>query len=175
MSIHDPGLLEEGLKHGELDLAAMLAPVPPGLAFQEIRNEPLVALLPRGHALAGRKSLKLARLARIPFILFEEGFALNEVILGVCAEEGIAPQVAARSGQVDFILELVAGGMGVAFLPLLFVQRRPHRLVCAVPLDEPKCNWRLVMPWRESGYLSHAAQAWLELAQEMMTATDPLE
>jgi DNA-binding transcriptional LysR family regulator len=167
MSVHGPGRLEELLNQGELDLAALLQPVPPGLAFQEMRNEPLVALLPRGHALAERKSLKLARLAHLPFILFEEGFALNEMILEVCAEKGIAPQVAARSGQVDFILELVAAGMGVAFLPQLFVQRRPHRSVCAVPLDEPKCNWRLVMAWRESGYLSHAAQAWLALAQEL--------
>jgi len=46
-----------------------------------------------------------------------EGFALNELILDACRSKRITPKIAARSGQVDFIFELVAAGVGIAFLP----------------------------------------------------------
>jgi DNA-binding transcriptional LysR family regulator len=35
-----------------------------------------------------------------------------------------------------------------------------------VPLDEPKCQWRIALAWRRGGYLSHAARAWLAHARE---------
>jgi DNA-binding transcriptional LysR family regulator len=35
-----------------------------------------------------------------------------------------------------------------------------------VPLDEPKCQWRIALAWRRGAYLSHAARAWLAHARE---------
>jgi DNA-binding transcriptional LysR family regulator len=166
LAVHDSKRLEESLRTGELDLAALVQPAPEGFDWQEVRTDPLVVLLPRGHAFAGRKAIKLERLAELPFILFEEGFALNEVILDACRNKGITPQIAARSGQVDFIFELVAAGAGIAFLPRVLGEQRPHRLVRCVPLDEPKCQWRIALAWRRGGYLSHAARAWLAHARE---------
>jgi DNA-binding transcriptional LysR family regulator len=166
LAVHDSKRLEESLRSGELDLAALVHPTPEGFDSQEVRTDPLVVLLPRAHALAGRKAVRLESLAALPFILFEEGFALNEVILDACRSKAIAPQIAARSGQVDFIFELVAAGAGIAFLPRVLAGQRPHRLVRCVPLDEPKCQWRIALAWRRGGSLSHAARAWLAHARE---------
>jgi hypothetical protein len=47
-------------------------------------------------------------LRNIPFILFESGFVLNKHIADGCKRQGFAPKIAARSSQVDFIVELVA-------------------------------------------------------------------
>ena len=166
LAVHDPKRLEEILRAGELDFAALVHPIPRDLDYQDVRTDPLVVLVPRDHALAGRKAVRVEKLAGFPFILFEEGFALNELILDACRSKRITPKIAARSGQVDFIFELVAAGVGIAFLPRVVAEQRPHRLVRRVPLDEPKCKWRIALAWRRGGYLSHAARAWLAHARE---------
>ncbi len=163
--------LGELLRAGELDLAALLHPIPKDFDWQDVRSEPLVALLPPDHALIRQKSLKLARLAAFPLILFEEGFAINKQILDACRHAGFTPKIAARSAQADFIFELVAAGVGIGFMPRVLAETRPHRSVRHVLLDEPKCVTRLALAWRRDGYLSHAARAWLTHAREEQTKT----
>ncbi|WP_033504656.1 LysR substrate-binding domain-containing protein, partial [Bifidobacterium longum] len=67
----------------------------------------------------------------------ERGFALNRVILDACQRAGFAPAIAARSGQIDFIVALVMAGMGVAFLPRLKANEERHAGVARVPLRDP--------------------------------------
>jgi DNA-binding transcriptional LysR family regulator len=168
LAVHGPRRLEETLRAGELDLAALVHPIPKDLDWQEVRADPLVVLLPRDHVFAGRKAIRLANLAELPFILFEEGLPLNELILDACRSKGIVPRIAARSGQVDFIFELVAAGAGIGFLPRVLAEQRPHRSVRCVLLDEPTCKWRIALAWRRGAYLAHAAHAWLAHAREQL-------
>jgi DNA-binding transcriptional LysR family regulator len=165
ISVHDSIRLEELLRAGDIDLGLMVHPVSQEFAWQDVRTDPLVALMPPHHPLAGRKSISLARLSEFPFILFEEGFPLNKVILDACRDKGITPKIVARSSQVDFIFELVAADIGIAFLPRLVVERRPHRSVRRVLLADAKCKWRMSLAWRRGAYLSQAAQAWLAHAR----------
>lgn len=158
--------LEELLATGEVELAASLLPVADDLDWQEVRRDPLAALLPAGHPLAARQAVTLDELRATPFILFESGFALNQVILDACGRRGFTPKVAARSAQIDFIIELVAAGVGVAFLPRLIAEQRAAPSVHRVLLDEPHTEWRLALSWRREGFLSPAARAWLALERE---------
>jgi DNA-binding transcriptional LysR family regulator len=158
--------LGERLRAGELDLALLAHPISRDFDSQDVRDEPLVVLLPPDHALADRKAISLARLAKFPFVLFEEGFALNDVILDACRDRGITPKIAARSSQVDFILELVAAGVGIAFLPRVIAEKHSHRSVRRALVDDPKSRWRIALAWRRDGYLSHAARAWLAHTRE---------
>ncbi|WP_027176936.1 LysR family transcriptional regulator [Desulfovibrio aminophilus] len=163
---HGSKRLEELLRAGEVDLAASLLPVPEEFEWQDVRAEPLVALLPGGHALTGREAVSLQELAHEPFILFEEGFLLNQVILDACSRRGFRPLVAARSGQIDFIVSLVKAGLGIALLPRLMAEQRRQEGVRHVLLDEPDTLWHMALLWRRGGYLPHAARVWLELARE---------
>ncbi|MDR3641933.1 MAG: LysR family transcriptional regulator [Humidesulfovibrio sp.] len=163
---HGSKRLEELLRAGEVDLAASLTPVSEEFEWQDVRAEPLVALLPSGHPLAGRSSLRILDLASEPFILFDEGFLLNKIIMDSCARHGFQPSVAARSGQIDFIVGLVKAGLGIALLPRLMAEQRQQPGLHFVPLNEPDTVWHMALLWRKGGYLSHAAQAWLALARE---------
>ncbi|GAB6126181.1 LysR family transcriptional regulator [Humidesulfovibrio idahonensis] len=163
---HGSKRLEELLRAGEVDLAASLMPVPEEFDWQDVRAEPLVALLPASHPLASRPSLRLQDLAKEPFILFDEGFLLNKIILDCCARRGFTPTIAARSGQIDFITGLVAAGLGIALLPRLMAEQRRQPGLGFILLDEPDMVWHMALLWRKGGYLSHAAQAWLALAKE---------
>lgn len=163
---HGSDKLEETLRSGEIDFAGALLPTPAEFDHVPVRSEPLHALLPSAHALARQRSLHMAQLADTPFILFEPGFSLHRIILDTCRRSGFEPDVVARSSQLDFMVELVAAGLGVAFLPRMIARERAHKGVRTVLLDEPGTSWDMAMVWRRGGYLSAAAKAWLELVRQ---------
>jgi DNA-binding transcriptional LysR family regulator len=159
--------LLECLESGELDVAALLKQKPYNEAFdyQDVRIEPLVVVMPEHHPLSARKSVDFADLADAPFILFEAGFALNAVIQAACDKKGVTPKVTARSGQIDFIVDLVSAGLGVAFLPRMLAQKHQHDGIRLVALDEVDTDWHIALAWRKNAHLSPAAGAWLEVAR----------
>lgn len=163
--------LRECLEAGEVDLAALLLPIDEGFEYQPVRNEPLMAVLPISHPLAQRKRIDFSDLADSPFILFEAGFALNAKILAACERKGVQPRVAARSGQIDFIVDLVSAGLGAAFLPRMLAHKHQHPGIALIPLDEPHTDWHIALAWRASAHLPPAARAWLELAKESQRST----
>lgn len=158
---HGSARLEEILRLGEIDFAGSLLPISDDFEWIEVRREPLVALLPPKHRLARRAIVKMEDLREEPFILYESGFALNRIILGACRRAGFEPKVAARSSQIDFIIELAAAGLGIALVPVLMDERRSATGHASIPLDEPQTDWRMALVWRRDAYLSDAIQAWL--------------
>lgn len=158
--------LEELLRNGEIDMGATLAPVPEDLEWRQIVDEPLVALLPKGHALAGRETVKFKELAVSPFILFERGFVLNRIVDKASRKRGIELNVATRGAHADFIIALVSAGLGVSLLPRLEVASRSNLSVETALIDEKDLRWRLGVMWRRSGVLSPAASRWLDLVSE---------
>jgi len=172
---HGSKRLEEMLLEGEVELAASLLPAKDGFDAQPVKREPLMVVLPKSHPLAGEARIGIAALVRSPFILFEGGFALNQVLEDACARNGFAPQVAARSGQIDFIVELAGAGLGVAFLPRTIAEQRRTPAVALTLLDEPGTEWHMAIVWRQGSYLSHAARAWLDLTREVYGAGGSVE
>jgi DNA-binding transcriptional LysR family regulator len=170
---HNSRRLEEILRSGEIDIATALLPVSEEFVWQDITREPLVALLPAEHALARKTSTNLANLKGLPFVLFETGFALNRIILNACRRRGFTPTVAARSSQIEFIVELAAAGLGVAFLPRRIAEQRRHPALALVLLAEPHTEWHAAMIWRRNAYLSHAAKAWLAISREVLREKSP--
>lgn len=163
---HGSSRLEEVLRAGEIDLAGSLLPVSEEFDWQDVRREPLVALMASDHPLAKAGPIAIDRLRDMPFILFEGGFALNRVILEACRRRGFDPQVAVRSSQVDFIVELAAAGLGVAFLPRMMAQEQHRHAVGQALLAHDDTDWHMAMVWRRNAYLPHAARAWLACVRE---------
>ena len=155
--------LEPMVLSGDLDLAVTLLPVPPNFSWLQIRDEPLMVIMPPDHPLADRKRLKMDELADNAFIGFEQGFLLNDRIKAVCRQRGLKLNECLRSGQLDFIMTLVATGIGVALLPRLELERRELPNIHIALLDEEELRWRAAFVWRRGAVLSSAAQAWLKL------------
>ena len=153
------------VRSGDLELAATLFLQAEELDWQDVRREPLVVVLAADHPYARASSTDFTRLKDLPFLLFAEGFAINRVILQACRRHGFEPAIAAQSSQVDFLVELAASGLGVAFLPQSLAEHARSARVGTLLLTEPETEWRLTMIWRRGAYLSHAARAWLEMAQ----------
>lgn len=158
--------LEEALLAGEVELAVSLLPVSDAFDWQPVRDDPLMTVLWADHPLRERPAIRLSELTTSPFILFEQGFALNARIETACRARGFLPHGVARSSQVDFIIALVAAGLGVALLPRILTEGRPLAPLGAVLLDEEDLRWRAALVWRKGARLSPAARAWLALARE---------
>jgi DNA-binding transcriptional LysR family regulator len=158
--------LEKILFAGDLDFAASTIPVADSLECQSVRREPLVALLPAREFAARKKSIDLADLKQMPFIMFDSSFAISRLVVDACRRAGFEPTVSTRSSQLDFVMELVAAGMGVAFLPKMVAEQQHHPGLRSLLLVNPKIDWHIGMTWRRGAYLSHAAKAWLMLVRE---------
>jgi DNA-binding transcriptional LysR family regulator len=157
--------LEEILAAGDIDFAASIIPVAEGLEWQSVKLDPLMVLVPREFA-ARKKSIDLTDLKQMPFILFESGFAISRIVVDACRRAGFEPTVATRSSQLDLILELVAAGIGIAFLPKMVAEQWRHPGSRSLLIVNPKVELHLATTWRRGALLSHAAKAWLTLVRE---------
>ena len=79
---------------------------------------------------------------------------------------GFEPTVATRSSQLDLILELVAAGIGIAFLPKMVAEQWRHPGSRSLLIVNPKVEMHIAVTWRRGALLSHAAKIWLTLVRE---------
>ena len=106
-------------------------------AASEFAEDRLAAVLPAGHPLAMRPSIRLAELANEEFLLLPKGTVMNALITDACAAEGFVPEVRYRGTRAENIIDLVARGMGVSLLmrtPAAFLTRAA---VSIVDLEQP--------------------------------------
>ncbi len=166
--------IEQAMLAGELELGGLLAPL------DDRRYEHLMLIDDRLALLAPARSrwsrhpvVRLAELAEEPLILFLAPYMLNERIDEACRQCGFTPQIAGRSGQIGFILELVRSGVGVALLPGSELPRPDAGEFAVSALVEPEIAWRIDLAWLRGAYLSHAARAWLQVVREHLAAARP--
>ncbi|MDW8848269.1 LysR substrate-binding domain-containing protein [Erwinia sp. MMLR14_017] len=117
----------EPLNEGRLDLGVMRnTPLPETLAHQLLLREPLCAVLPRDHRLAGKAAISVTELAQEPFVFFDPqvGTALYTETLALLQRYAVAPNIAQEVGEAMTILGLVATGLGISILPASFSRIR---------------------------------------------------
>jgi DNA-binding transcriptional LysR family regulator len=110
----DQELLINRLRRGEIDILLTYdLQVPEDVQFEPLAQLPPYALLWPGHHLAQRRSLSLHDLAPEPLILLDLPFS-REYLLSLFFQEGLTPQIAARSPHPDVIRTMVANEYGYA-------------------------------------------------------------
>ncbi|MEV8435964.1 LysR family transcriptional regulator [Actinosynnema sp. NPDC051121] len=118
-----PTMLQvERLRTAELDVGLLRPPLPgpaDDLELVPVSREPLVAVVPNDHRLAGRGRVHVRSLAGEPFVLFPRhlGPGLHDEITALCRRGGFTPEVAQEAVQMPTIVGLVAAGCGVAIVP----------------------------------------------------------
>lgn len=111
----------KALRRGDTDLAIVVPPLqdPKDLVVSLLREEKFVLAIPDDHPLAQRKSVRIKELASERFISFpsNEGPGFVSALLGACQNAGFLPKVVQEAGQMQTILTLVSGGVGIALVP----------------------------------------------------------
>jgi len=123
-----------GLRTGRADLVLVARPVgePPTdqVEAHRLLEDPMLAVLPGGHRLARRRTLRLDDLAGEPWVLGGgPGCSDRATILRACHAAGFEPRVTVDFPTDDYNATqgMVAAGAGVTLLP---------RLALAVPRDD---------------------------------------
>jgi DNA-binding transcriptional LysR family regulator len=116
------GELVEALTAGRLDAAFVRSPIgaAAGIAVDAVIEEPMVAVLPAGHPLAGAaEPLALAALAGETFILYRRplGPGLYDAIIAACQRAGFSPTIGQEAPRMLATLSLVAAGLGITLAP----------------------------------------------------------
>ena len=165
---HGSARLQELLRAGDLDVAGILLPIESDLEYRKVRREPMVVLAPEDAYPKRKGSISLVELQDQAFLLFQQGFALNEMILAACRRQGFVPNVAMHSAQTRFIAKLVEARLGVAFMPLMVAIADKPSGVAILELDAPDISWNMSLAWRRDSYLPKAATAFIDLVQEIV-------
>ena len=105
---------------GEIDIAVVRLEEPaPALNASLLLRDPMLALVPPDHPLAGRRRVWLSDLADEPFLTLKPGYGLRTLMLRLLEQAGIHPRIVLEVSQLDFLRGLVQAGMGVTVLPEL--------------------------------------------------------
>jgi len=103
----------------------------------EYATDRLAAVLPAGHPLASRATLRLSELANEEFLLLPQGTVMNALITDACAVEGFVPEVRYRGTRAENIIDLVARGMGVSLLMRTPAAYLTRAAVSIIDLEQP--------------------------------------
>ncbi|MCA1325847.1 LysR family transcriptional regulator [Herbaspirillum sp. alder98] len=160
--------IEQRVASGELEIGMTVLPVDPALELEvmPVARYPIWAVAQAGSFQKGRVTLRCRQLDGMPLVMLNNEFGLTRSLRGTFREIGIAPQVAAQSGQWDWLVAMALGGMGTALLPEPFIHRIATDQLQAVRLTEPEVQWQVAYVTR-GGYLSHAARAWMAVSAEL--------
>ncbi|HEY3880398.1 MAG TPA: LysR family transcriptional regulator [Trebonia sp.] len=111
--------LASAVADGSLDLALLSLPgePPAELTVRELAQEPLVLICPPGHPLAGAREVTLDALGGETFVDFPVGWGTRAILDRAFAAAGIDRQVTFEVAYYTTAADLVANGLGVAFLP----------------------------------------------------------
>lgn len=124
---------------------------PPGgeVEFEVIDKDPLVVALPATHALAKRPSIALRALKGQPFVMWDrqQTAGIAQTILDLCTRHGFHPIIALEVTNPPAMLSLVAGGVGVAIVPLSATHLRPQA-VAFRPLTDRSAYSPMALAWR---------------------------
>lgn len=119
--------------------------LPSTLQLTEIRPMPVQVVLPKGHALASRPSVRLADVAPEPMVLLDQEHT-RDYFLSLFSNEGLEPKIRYRAATFDSVRSLVANGIGYSLLNFSPpYHAEGHGSLVSRPLETGRTQQSLVM------------------------------
>lgn len=156
--------LEALTASGGTDLSLLSLPlIDSSLSWEPYMEEEIWLAVPPRHPLASRNEpVDIRELAHEPFIGLKRGQGFRQITVELCEQSGFTPQIVFESSNIETVQSLVAGGMGIAFVPQMLTRHKsaefaPHY----VPLGS-RPSRTLVVASRKGRYLSKASRAFID-------------
>jgi DNA-binding transcriptional LysR family regulator len=159
----------EQLHAGEIDVGFVRPPLEePGLLELRLGREPMICVLPRGHRLTRRSTVRPSDLRAEPLVWWPEEHgpgAWREVRREVCGEPPWPP-LARAEPEEERIVSAVAEGAGISFIML--ERSRSLRIPGAVyrRFSSPEPTMGIALAWREGDELPTLRRL-IELAERV--------
>lgn len=118
--------VEQWLREGSVDLGFITLPGPAGMRTIPLAEDPLVAILPKGHRLAALSRIPIEELGEDPFISLLQSSAHD--IHRAMDNAGIRPNIKYTTKDDYAILAMVEQGLGISIVPQLLIRGRSENL-----------------------------------------------
>jgi LysR family hydrogen peroxide-inducible transcriptional activator len=148
-----PSVLPRALEEGRHDVVVSLLPVRGAeLVSRPLFREPLYLSVGPKHPLAQKSAARPSDLEGEDILALGPGHQLHDVVLGLCDEFGARLRLDYEGTSLDTLHEMVAMGLGITFLPALYVKAIVSRQSRIKTLElEGRSIYRTVgLIWRRS-------------------------
>ena len=166
-------VLESLLLTGKMELAILMMPIENEyLSYRHICDEEILLCVPPQHKIVDtykEKGVDLRLLETEPFILYKTGQRVRKASDSLFAVAGFKPHILLETQTAETIYNLVAAGMGCAFLPKSVVQYSVFspRPIC-FSLGKSAAFSSFAFAWHKETYLGWIAQEFMRLTQEVL-------
>ncbi len=153
-----PQQLHYGLLNGDYDLVlSPLSSKSSQVIVQPLFTEPLKFVMPYDHPLAGHDLVHPSQLSGEKVLTLEDRHHFHYQVHEICLQIGASLQRDYEGTSLDTLRQMVVMGMGVAFLPGLYIHSELHKPealhVCEIdgmPIQrEHSLAWRNTAPGRQ--------------------------
>ena len=140
------GEIQAAVAEGRADVGIVVPPLLDNrLHARPYRHSVLAAVVPAGHVLSRRKSLRFEALLEHDIVGLHQGAAVHELMRAEAEGAGRVLKARLQVRGFDAIAQLVEAGLGVAVMPAAVAQRFAQLFrIKALTLDEP---------WAQRDYL----------------------
>jgi DNA-binding transcriptional LysR family regulator len=137
----------DALRQGACDIGVASDAVDTeGLQTFQLRDDPLVLVVPRGHALARRSSISLADAAETPFVGLAQDSALQEHLAFQLRKSGKHLYYRVRLRSLESVCRMVGTGAGIAVVPrAVALQCARAAKIRVIPLADAWAQRKLVL------------------------------
>jgi DNA-binding transcriptional LysR family regulator len=177
----EPQEIAPRLRAGEFDLALLFefGRAEEDLKRVELLEDPMHLALPRGHPLAGKRTLRLGDLRGEAWVQTSASSPCARHVVRSCHAAGFEPNVAFESDDYQTVQGLVAAGVGVALIPeLALAVVREDIVVRALSPTPPARSVIAALPGRvgAKARMIPAASAMLRILEEAAASRErPLQ
>jgi LysR family transcriptional regulator, hydrogen peroxide-inducible genes activator len=119
-----PEVLPRALEEGSLDIVITVLPVPEAeFVSRSLFREPLFLVVGADHPLASKPEVQRSDLNGQDVLALGRGHQLHNVVVALCEEFGARLRYDYEGTSLDTLREMVVMGLGMTFLPGLYVRR----------------------------------------------------
>ncbi|MGQ0735135.1 MAG: LysR family transcriptional regulator [Acidobacteriota bacterium] len=131
-----------------------------------VYRDQLAFVVPRGHAFTKRRQVSIKDLGAEPFVAHHVASPYRAKVLETFRRRRVTLQMPVEMPTIDAIKKFVAAGNGVALLPAIALEGEIERgELVRVHVPELAFERPVRLIYRRSGSLSHAASAFLQVAE----------
>ena len=158
----DYTLIPEWIASGQIDFGFVNPLAGTNLKTKTVKSGEMLAVLPKNHPLAKKKSIQLQDIAAEPYILLEEGHYSEPMAAFEAA--GIQPNIQYTIHDDYAIMMMVEAGLGVSILAELILRRTNYDIVC-LPIDPPITR-TLAVGYKDKDSLPIASKYFIDYLME---------
>ena len=157
--------IEEAILAKKVDVGILLGHLKPVLSGIPIMDSPMCLLSRKETQWKAKKTVQLIELKEESFLLYDDSFSLNNMIIQAANHAGFEPKVICKSSQWDFIAKMVESDVGIALLPKIYCEQLDQTKYNVSVLESPNLNWTLSMAWNTTVAMNPATRAWLKIIE----------